>query len=291
MTREEIFKQLTLYFAEQIYSNSEDTMKKAYITQNKNRDSLLNEIGKILLQYNIKNDKLSISYIQQQSILNQIGRLIQDNIQDEIRLEKGLIKRTLIEVGQAKHSTNNYILSLGTSFKVSHVTDKVLNEIINTKIDKKIWSDRLHDNKNEIYKILLSEVNNFLKGKTNINKIETVLRSRFDTNLYETRRLVQDNVCRVQESVNHEWQNAHGIKYTMYMSALDSHVCDKCKRFDGKVYLVDQKPVSIPQHPFDRCVYVSLPSADWKPKMRLDNETKQKINWTTFEEWQNNQES
>jgi len=285
---QQFFNDKTLEFAKELYDQNEEKLIEAYRGQINNRDGLLNKIAKILLSYNIVDSILKINAVDKKKLYTELSDLIVTNIKSELDFETNLTKEILTSVGKEKYNINNYVYSLGTDFKITQLKDEALKKIINIKVEDKLWSDRLYDNKNDMCNVLQKEIQKFLKGETNVNQIEKKIIDRYDTNAHETRRLVQDNICRVQEGVNDVWQHEHDIKYVMYMATLDGHVCAKCAQYDSKVYELDKKPVQIPQHPFDRCVYVSLPNKDWKPKMRLDNETKENINWQSYQEWKKN---
>ena len=289
LTKEQqLFIDKTLEFAKELYDQNEQKINEAYRGQKENRDDLLTKIAKILLSYNIADNILSLSAAEKNKLSEELFNLINTNFKSELDFETKLTKNILIDVGKEKYNTNNYIYSLGTDFKLTLLDDDVLEKIINTKVEEKLWSDRLYDNKNQMAKTLRSEVKKFLKGETNVNDIENKIKKKYNENAYETKRLVQDNICRVQEATNDIWQHEHDIKYVMYMATLDGHVCGKCAPYDSHVYELDKKPVGIPQHPFCRCVYISLVNKDWRPKMRIDNETKEKINWQSYQDWKKN---
>ncbi len=286
--KQQFFSDKTLEFAKELYDQNEVKLKEVYRGQINNRDDLLSKIAKILLSYNIADNILNINAADKKKLYSELSDLIVSNIKSELEFESGLTKDILTSVGKEKFNTNNYIYSLGADFKLTQLSDEALEKIINTKVDGKLWNERLYTNKNDMCITLQDEIEKFLKGETNVNQIEQKIIDKYDTNAHETKRLVQDNICRVQEGANDEWQHEHGIKKVMYLATLDGHVCSKCAPYDAKVFDIDKKPVLIPQHPFCRCVYVSLPNKDWHPKMRLDNETKQNINWQSYQEWNKN---
>lgn len=284
---QQFFNDKTLEFAEELYNQNEIKINEAYKGQKENRESLLSKIAKIMLSYHITDNIMNLNSSEISSLYLELSDLITGNLKSELNFETKLTKDILTGVGKDKFNTNNYIYSLGADFNLTQLSDESLEKIINTKVEDKLWSDRLYTNKNDASKLLRNEIKKFLNGETNVNEIENKIKKKYNENAYETKRLVQDNICRVQEGANDEWQYEHNIKYVMYMATLDGKVCSKCAPYDTKVYELDKKPVQIPQHPFCRCVYISLVNKDWRPKMRLDNETKKNINWQSYEEWTN----
>lgn len=282
---QQFFNDKTLKFAKELYDQNEEKLKGAFKNQIKNRDDLLSKIAKILLSYNISDNILQINAADKKKLYSELSDSIVNNIKLELDFETSLTKDMLTSVGKEKFNTNNYVYSLGADFKITQISDEALKKIINTKVENKLWSDRLYDNKNEMCHTLQTEVEKFLKGETNVNQIQQKIIDKYDTNAHETKRLIQDNICRVQEGANDEWQHEHDIKRVMYLATLDGHVCSKCATYDTKTFDIDKKPVEIPRHPFCRCCYISLVNENWHPKIRLDNETKKNINWQSYEKW------
>lgn len=279
---------LQLYFTDQLNNQADEQILEFHKEQKENRDSILNEIAKIMLSYPITESIMSIGNSDKLKLQSRLNTLIQNKIQSEVNSETLKTKELLESTGRNKYDINNYINDIGTNDKsdINPVEDKTLNKIINDKVENKTWSDRLWENKNDLQKDLKGEIDNFLNGKTTVNEIEDRIKKKFNSDAYETKRLVQDNVARVQEGVNEQWRQDHNVKWVLYMATLCHNTCGKCSQYDGKDYPANKKPVDLPQHPFCRCTYVNLPSKDWRPSQRLDNVTKEKVNWQTYEEWE-----
>lgn len=254
--------------------------------EKENRDNLLTDISKILLSYKIVDSVLDLSSTEKVVLNTKFSKKIDGYFSKEAKNEYKLALKILVQSGKDRHNINNYIESLGNKeFKDKLLSEKAIKDIINSKVDKKLWSDRLWDNKEQIAKIIKNDIKDFLDGKISVNDIEKHIKNRYDTNAFNTRRLVQDNIARVQEGINNKWQEENNINYVMYSATLEKSTCDKCKEHDGKVYEISKKPVKLPQHPFCKCSYLNLSSKDWKPKTRLDNETKEVISYKTYKEW------
>ncbi|MBY6915405.1 phage head morphogenesis protein [Clostridium botulinum] len=277
-----------LEFTEELYNKSDEQLKEAFKQQLNNRDEILTEIANTMLSYNIADSKLSIGSIEKQKLKEKLSKFIRDKIQGELVNETNLTDVILKSTGKEKYNINNYLHDIGmnVSWDIKPVDDTTLKNIINTKVDNKLWSDRLWDNKNVLQKDLKLEIEDFLNGKTSVNEIEAKIKKKYNSNAYNTKRLIQDNVCRVQEGMNDVWREEHNIKRVLYMATLCNNTCGNCGQYDNKDYQVDQKPILLPQHPFCHCTYVNIPNAGWRPKMRLDNETKEKINWQSYKEWE-----
>lgn len=275
-----------LEFTEELNNQSDEQIQEFYKKQKKNRGDILTEIAKVLLIYTIVDGAISLKNFEKKTLESKLDKIIKEKLQSELKNETIITKELLNNIGKEKYNTNNYIHSLGVDYNLKPVGNDTLEKIINTKVDNKLWSDRLWDNKNSLQKDLKLEINDFLNGKTSVNEIEAKIKKKYNSNAYNTKRLVQDNVARVQEGMNDIWREEHNIKRVLYMSTLCHNTCGNCGQYDGKDYPVDKKPVFLPQHCFCHCTYVNIPNAGWRPKMRLDNETKEKINWQSYKEWE-----
>lgn len=282
---------LQLYFTEELNNEADEQILELHKEQKENRDSILNEIAKIMLSYPITESIISIGNSDKLKLQDKLNTLIQNKIQSEVNTETLKTKDVLESTGKNKYDINNYINYIGTNDKldINPVEDKTLNKIINDKVENKTWTDRLWDNKNDLQKDLKGEIDNFLNGKTTVNEIEEKIKKKYNKNAYETKRLVHTEVARVQEEMNQAWAKEHGVKYQMFMATLDFKTSQVCRGFDTKVFEFNDvnKPIP-PLHPFCRSTLVNIPSKDWKPSQRLDNVTKEKVSWQTYEEWYQN---
>ena len=261
--------------------------KKSINGIKRDREIILDKISRVLLTYTVDNSKLVLSVGDRDKLYKDLSAIVDNLCKEEITTEKKLITKVLKESAKDRYGINNYILSLGVDFKLKKIADKELDKIIKATIKGKNYSSRIWDNKNQIAKVLKSDIKKFLNGEIDVNSIEKKIKDRFNSNAYNSKRLVETEVARVMEESNNKWQEDRNIEYVMYCATLDNKTCDKCKQYDSKVYKKGEEPVKLPQHPLDRCTYVALPSKDWRPKARLDNKTKENINYKTYKEWLN----
>lgn len=268
----------------ELYNNLD--VNSIYKNIKRDREIILDKISRVLLTYTVDNSKLVLSVGDRDKLYKDLSAIIDNLCKEEITTEKKLITKVLKESAKDRYGINNYILSLGMSFKLKKIADKELDKIIKATVKGKNYSSRIWDNKNQIAKVLKSDIKKFLNGEIDVNSIEKKIKDRFNSNAYNSKRLVETEVARVMEESNNKWQEDRNIEYVMYCATLDNKTCDKCKQYDSKVYKKGEEPVKLPQHPLDRCTYVALPSKDWRPKARLDNKTKENINWQSYKEWE-----
>ena len=282
---QQLYNDLIIKLLSELYNNLD--VNSIYKNIKRDREIILDKISRVLLTYTVDNSKLVLSVGDRDKLYKDLSAIIDNLCKEEITTEKKLITKVLKESAKDRYGINNYILSLGVDFKLKKIADKELDKIIKATIKGKNYSSRIWDNKNQIAKVLKSDIKKFLNGGIDVNSIEKKIKDRFNSNAYNSKRLVETEVARVMEESNNKWQEDRNIEYVMYCATLDNKTCDKCKQYDSKVYKKGEEPVKLPQHPLDRCTYVALPSKDWRPKARLDNKTKENINYKTYKEWLN----
>lgn len=282
---QQLYNDLIIKLLSELYNNLD--VNSIYKNIKRDREIILDKISRVLLTYTVDNSKLVLSVGDRDKLYKDLSAIIDNLCKKEITTEKKLITKVLKESAKDRYGINNYILSLGVDFKLKKIADKELDKIIKATIKGKNYSSRIWDNKNQIAKVLKSDIKKFLNGEIDVNSIEKKIKDRFNSNAYNSKRLVETEVARVMEESNNKWQEDRNIEYVMYCATLDNKTCDKCKQYDSKVYKKGEEPVKLPQHPLDRCTYVALPSKDWRPKARLDNKTKENINYKTYKEWLN----
>ena len=284
---QELFVNIKLALTNEIYEKYSKQIDEVAKIQKKSKQTILDEIAMIILEYNVTNEVMDISISEKSKIKKQMNELINDVFKCEYESEKDVITNTLIDVAKDSYYSSSYIYGLGVSYELKHVKQNILNKIINTKIDGKTYSSRIWHNKNQVAKMLKKEVNDFLNGKTDINSISKNIKNRFDVNYNVSNRLVRTEVAKVQCQANEVWANEHNIKKQLFCATLDRRTSKICQSLDGKIYDFNDVHKQIPPlHPNCRSCLIDIVDG-WKPKTRLDNETKQNINYQTYSEWKN----
>ena len=82
---------LQLYFTEQLNNKADEQIQEFHVEQKENRDSILNEIAKIMLSYPIIESIMSIASSDKLKLKKQLNTLIQSKIQSELNYELSLI--------------------------------------------------------------------------------------------------------------------------------------------------------------------------------------------------------
>lgn len=273
-----------LYFTEEIYKQytKEEVFKELNKLEEKHKEKLFNEIGKILLFYTITDSVLTLSNRDKVILTRQCNKIISDYTKEAKQMEKTIVNSVLKKVSVDKFYTNEYIYN---DKNIKNIDNNIIKDIINKKIDSKLYSERIYNNRDMVASSLKKELKDLFDGKTNVNKIENKLSTGFNISKYNTRRLVTTEIARVQEATNQYWREQRNIKNVMYCATLDNKTCHDCQQYDGKVYDAKKIPISLPKHSNCRCTYLDIPNTDYRPLTRMDNITKENIDWTTYQEW------
>ena len=289
---QQFFYNTYINFAEELARQGDRRILELLQQQKINKDLLLNEVAKVLLDYSIVDSILDINATEKIFIYNKFSKSIDKLIGAELKNELNRVSKTLIELGKDKWNSNNYLLSIGISTKLKKVDDKTLDKIIDKKIDGLKYSDRLYNNKQEVAKRLKQNVKDLLEGNITVNEIKDNLNKTYNLNAYNTKRLVSNEISRVNEAINDQWINDNKlVQYVMWCATLENKTCSICGELDGKVWKKTEKhPTPLEDtHIGCRCCLVPLLNKDYRPSQRLDNETKDNIGWQTYKEWQEQQ--
>lgn len=282
-----LFSGLMIKLIEGIYNDGDEEINSLLQHQKENRDNLLQELGKVLLTYKIVDGFMNLTERDLKKEKTSLGKLIRDKFNSEIRNENSTTNKVLNDTVNKSWGANSYLMSIGSNFNIEKLDRKKSEKIISEKIDGKTYSDRIWKNKNNVASFMQKKINDFLDGKIDVNKIEKEIKDLYNSNAYNTKRLVGHEISRVQNAINEEWFNKYKVAYVLHDATLDRKTCDKCAKLDGKVYRKDGKRPKLPQHINCRCVYIGLPSKDWRPKTRRDNEDATNIDYKTYKEWYN----
>lgn len=262
-------------------------MKQAYLSQKNNRELLLDVLSRVLLESNIVDNFVDISNVEKNKLMKKLSKTVNTGIKKELLIEKDKMREVLTEASIQKYGINSYVTSIGSDFKMKKLNPKKVSKIVNQKVKGKRWDERLWKNKNTLERKLRRDIKNLLDGKTDIKSIKDQIVRDYNQSSYNTKRLVDNEIARVQDSVNNEFAKENNIEKQMFMATLDDATTEECEALDSQVFNVDDpsKP-SIPLHVNCRSVYVNIVE-DWKPSRRRSKE--QIGDWGSYEEWLNDQ--
>lgn len=279
----------TLEQLEEQYKRVDEELKEIYLKFSKDRERLVDELSKVMLNYNIKAEFMELSKKEQIQVNKKMQTTIYDMVRNEEIAEGESIKKILGDAINNTYYYQEYILGLGLDFKSLPLAEKVITKIINNKIAGEIWSNRLWKNKLDLEIQLKKDIEDFIKGKLSVNKIGQNVRSNFETDRFKSQRLVRTELARVQSEILDKFDEDHDIEYQLFTATLDSKTSKVCRGYDGKVYEVnDKNKPKVPVHPQCRSCLIGIPDKDYKPTTRRDNETGEIILYKKYKDWEKN---
>lgn len=278
----------TIKINEILFNLSDKEIKKLFALHKEQRDKLLQSIASIILEYKVTNEFMNLSNEEKKILNEKLGNEINESFKEQNKIEKQEMDSLLKKIAEDKFYMNCFNLALGIDFTLKKIDSKALDRIIKDTVEGKNYSDRLWRNKNDLSKLLRKEIKEFLEGKTSINEISKIVKDRFNQNSFNSKRLINNETARVQSEVNEQWAKDYDIGYQLFMATLDQKTSEICRRLDGNVYSIDDKNKPITPtgtHVCCRSCLISIPSTKWRPKKRMDNETKDHISYKKYEEW------
>lgn len=226
-------------FIESLYEEANEELKEVYMQQKESRDELLKEIAMIMLTYTVIDGLMDIKKNDKDKIYKKLSGLIIANYKNisnkEIEVLNNILESTV------KKTFNFYSYNDGL---------KDVRRVVESNFKGKHFSERVWENENEVAKYLHKQVDNFLNGKINVNKIKKDIEKTFDTSAYNAKRLVTTEVSRCQNEAFISFCKETGVKKIKRNETLDSKTCEECRSFHGKIFDLDKAPGII--HPLCR---------------------------------------
>lgn len=214
---------------EELYSNVDGLE-----LDNELQEELINKIAIIIVTYLVVQEYMKMTNKEKVNAKTDIKITI------ETSLNKSLEDR--------KNTINNVLKNLNWS------NSKELTKVINEKIDNKTWLDRLIKNKSDTGKKLMKTVKDFLNGDISINDIKDKLTKIIRYDLYKDKRLFENEIARVTNTLKINNYKRMGIKKVRRCAVLDARTCDVCASEDGTVYFINEAP-NLPEHIRCRCYW------------------------------------
>ena len=236
LTKEELF-------IESLYKFAEEQLKKVYKLKKVNRDKILQEIANILLTYTIANDVMVMDKASRDKEYKKLSELIIDISRGDAISQEKIIEEILSTVVKETFSFYHYNEGL-----------KDVKKIVDANFKGKHFSKRIWSNEKNIANHLHRKVNDFLKGKVNVNQIRKDIEKTFNTSAYNSKRLVETEVSRCSSSAFDRYCKEVGVKKVKYNATLDNKLCDDCGQYHDKEFNLKDK-IELPRHPCCRCFY------------------------------------
>ena len=245
----------------------------------KSQDLTIQQVAAIILA-NMDSDGF---FILSGNQLEELKAAITKNLTDASKEEEAFIKELLEDAYM--ETTKRTYTTLGIHKDLSLVCPEMVAQTINAPIDGKRFSQRIWANNDKLANRIYEDVLDCIKHGTRPNEIASKIKKDYGCTAYEAKRLVNTELAKVVNAAQMEIYQSEGIEQVLWTATLESNTCDDCADMDGKYFNINNAPF-LPNHPGCRCVLVPVVDG-WTPQYRADNETKQKIEYQTYNDWSN----
>lgn len=277
---------------EQIKLDGEDytdnEMKSVYKDQKSKLDELHTFIGLLFIKY-ATDGLLNLNITQKANVTNEINDFLKNIAKDLGQNEIDKVTDILSKVYQDTYYKNAYVMDLGMdiNLKFNILKKEFIDAAVNQKFKGELFSSRVWSNKADMIDKFKKSIIDCMQGNTTIDKIGKDIQNTFNAQAYQSKRLVQTEMARVQSQASDDIAHNTGVKQQMYSATLDNKTSEECAANDGKIWDIDDPDKIVPpeNHPNCRCVLINMPSEDWKPTMSKDNETKEIIDYKDYASW------
>ena len=137
---QQLFIDLKIKLTNEIYEKYSKKINEIARIQKKSVFTILDEIARIILEYNVKNEVLDISIQEKAKLKKQMNKLINDVFKYEYKIEKDTITSNLINAAKDSYYSSCYIYGLGISYTLKPVKQNLKKCLKNkNKWNKTAW--------------------------------------------------------------------------------------------------------------------------------------------------------
>ena len=189
-------------------------------------------------------------------------------MQQVYRQEKQLQEQHYIDLAREAYNRSVFDIQqrAGVGFSFSHIDQKQIARVINTKWSGKNYSTRIWKNTQGLAQDLKKEMLlGLLTGKTE-REMSLEISKKYAQGAFRSRRLVRTESSYLANQMEMQSYQECGVDRYIYLATLDLRTCDKCCiPLDGKIFAVaNQEPGKNcpPMHPWCRCTTIAYISAE-----------------------------
>ena len=169
------------------------------------------------------------------------------------------------------------------AFSFSHVSAKVIDQVVNSRWSGTNYSERIWGNTQVLAHDLKEELLiNLVTGRTN-REAAAVIANKFGQGASNARRLIRTESNYVSTELNFKAYEECGIEEYQYLATLDLKTSKICRKLDGEIYPVKERQIGKncpPMHPWCRSTTISVidrPLIDKMQRSAIDPVTGKRI--------------
>lgn len=270
-----------LKMVDELFNLSEKEHREVLKLYKKHRDNIKQLVAELFMRYG-NDGKVNVSDIPK------IERQIREEIRNIAVSEVAMVTSILTTICALAYYRTAYEIekNIGVAISFSLLRKEVINEIVNFNWSGIPFSERIWDNTNALVKALGTELYLGIQQGESIDKIAKRIDQQFNSKAYQSQRLIRTESARVISSAQEKIYAESGVvEYLIYTATLDNRTSQICRSRDGKKWRIDDpnRPM-IPAHPNCRSCWIPVIEG-YEPTKRKDNETKEIIEYQTYNEW------
>jgi len=270
-----------LKMVDELFNLSEKEHREVLKLYKRHRDNIKQLIAELFMRYG-NDGKVNVSDIPK------IERQIQEEIRNIAVSEVAIVTSILATICALAYYRTAYQIekSIGVAISFSLLRKEVIDEIVNFNWSGIPFSERIWDNTNALVKALRTELYLGIQQGESIDKIAKRIDKQFNSKAFQSKRLILTELSRVVSSAQEKiYRDSGVVQKVQWVATLEGNTCEQCARLDGKQFDIDDetKP-SPPRHPNCRCCLIPIIEG-YTPTKRKDNETKQVIEYQSYDEW------
>ncbi|AMV11533.1 hypothetical protein GT3570_11425 [Geobacillus thermoleovorans] len=270
-----------LKMVDELFNLSEKEHREVLKLYRKHRDNIKQLIAELFMRYG-NDGKVNVSDIPR------IERQMQEEVRNIAVSEVAIVTTILATVFAHAYYRTAYEIEKNIEIAISFslLRKEVIDEIINFNWSGIPFSERIWDNTNTLVKALRTELYIGIQQGESIDKIARRIDKQFNSKAYQSQRLIRTETARVISSAQEKiYKDSGVVQKVQWVATLEGNTCEQCARLDGKQFNLDDdtKP-SPPKHPNCRCCLIPIIEG-YEPTKRKDNETKQVIEYQSYDEW------
>ncbi|MGZ0086350.1 minor capsid protein [Caldibacillus thermoamylovorans] len=270
-----------LKMVDELFNLSEKEHREVLKLYRKHRDNIKQLIAELFMRYG-NDGKVNVSDIPR------IERQMQEEVRNIAVSEVAIVTTILATVFAHAYYRTAYEIEKNIEIAISFslLRKEVIDEIINFNWSGIPFSERIWDNTNALVKALRTELYIGIQQGESIDKIARRIDKQFNSKAYQSQRLIRTETARVISSAQEKiYKDSGVVQKVQWVATLEGNTCEQCARLDGKQFNLDDdtKP-SPPKHPNCRCCLIPIIEG-YEPTKRKDNETKQVIEYQSYDEW------
>jgi SPP1 gp7 family putative phage head morphogenesis protein len=270
-----------LKMVDELFNLSEKQHREVLKLYKKHRDNIKQLIAELFMRYG-NDGKVNVSDIPK------IERQIQEEIRNIAVSEVAIVTSILATICALAYYRTAYEIekSIGVAISFSLLRKEVIDEIVNFNWSGIKFSERIWSNIDALHRALRTEFYLGIQQGESIDKIAKRIDKQFNSKAYQSQRLIRTETARIISSAQEKiYRDSGVVQKVQWVATLEGNTCEQCARLDGKQFDIDDeiKP-SPPKHPNCRCCFIGVVEG-YEATKRKDNETKQVVEYKTFEEW------